>query len=208
MTKLYTLTETIKNMPEKDKIVQMLERLSASGIVDRFKGNCISASDIIQNMLSFYGVNSKIIECQVFVVKDNNEIKDFRFIGFNDIGFSQNTVDTHVVVVTETNPPVLIDGSLGHLLPNNEHLMLRELDSKDPTCIGTFNIGDVTLTYQNKKNLKLPNLHQKTLVERLKSDGAVATKITFLTRAVIALGAFSLVNFTLNCIQIFLKLTM
>lgn len=206
MHKNYTITPAVKKMPEYEKIVAMLERLSSSDVVKRLHGNCISAADIIQNMLSFYGVESTIMECQAFVVKENKEIKDFCFVGFNNIGINPNSVDTHVIVITKTDPPVLIDGSLGYLLPPNEEIFIREVNSLDPDLIGQYQMDDITVTYHPKKNIKLPSLHQKNLMERLGEDKKIAEKLKFLQIIVIVAASMSLINFSLNITLLILKM--
>ena len=78
---MYKFTDDLKNKKDFQKIKQALDRLcQAEDVVHRLQGNCIGASDIIQNLLSFYGIESKTIECQLFAVKENKDIKDFCFV--------------------------------------------------------------------------------------------------------------------------------
>jgi hypothetical protein len=62
------------------------------------------------------------------------------------------------------------------------------------------------VTYHHKKNIKLPALHQKNLIERIEDEKAIAKKITFLQKVVIAIICFSFVNFTLNVITLMMKI--
>lgn len=203
---MYKLIDNIEKVKNFEKIKQAIDRLCASDILERLKGNCIGASDIIQNLLSFYGVKSKQIECQLFAIKETDSNKDFCFIGFNNIGLNPNTIDTHVVVITETEIPILIDCSIGHLLNESEQIVIRKLNSVDPEKFGEYIIDDITLQYYHKKNIKLPSLHQKNIIEKINEDKIVKEKLQFITKVIIALAIFATINFILNFTMIVIKL--
>lgn len=203
---MYKIIDKIKNKAELQKITQALDRLCQSeDVVQRLQGNCVGAADIVQNLLSFYGIESRIVECQLFAIKENKDMKEFCFVGFNAIGLNPANIDTHVVVVTLTEEPLLIDASIGHLLHNGLKIMIKKLDPEVNDIIGKFLIDDLSLTYTNKKNIKLPALHQKSLIDRLNEERVFKEKVSFISKAVIVLGAFSLINFCLNSILILLK---
>lgn len=205
--KKYTIPQSITHMPEIKDICKVLDKISDSNVLDRLKGNCISGSDMIQNMLHYYDIDSKTMECQVFVARETSKVP-FLFIGFNNLApnTTSNLVDTHVVVVTETSPPILIDAALGHVLPADNQIVLQPVDSIDSTKFGEYRLGDATISYFEKKNIKLPSIHQKNLIERLRADQETSAKLTFMQKAVIMLGCFSLVNFCLNVAMIAIKL--
>jgi hypothetical protein len=185
MHKFYTVDEKLKKHPNFKNIEQTLDRLCQSDVVDRLAGNCISACDILQNMLSFYDIDSKIIECQAMAIKSNEQIKDFRFIGFSNIDKREGVVDSHVIIVTQTEPPILIDASIGYLLPQDNQILVKVLDNVDPEKIATYQIDDVTLTYHHKKHIKLPNLHQKNILERIQTDNKIFKNLGMLKILVI-----------------------
>ena len=206
MRKFYSIDDKLEAHPNIKNITACLDRLCASDTIDRLPGNCISACDIIQNMLSFYDTQSKIIECQAMVIKENEAVKDFCFVGFNNVNVTNNTVDSHVVVVTNTEPPVLIDAAVGHLLPKDEQIVVKVLDNLDPTIIGEFKIRDLTLTYHHKKNIRLPNLHQKTLIERFRDEQELRNKVSNLQKFLYILLGIAVYNFFANNILIILKM--
>lgn len=208
MTTPYTLTDAVRNVEQFDGIQSALRRVVTYDLLlPRLHGKCIAASDIIQNILGFYGVKSRTMECETVIVKDNpDNTKDFCFVGLNDFDVETGKIDTHVVVVTETNPPVLIDASLGHMLPESDQIVVRELMSKDPEVLGQFQLSEgTTLIYNKKKNIKFPALHQRNLVERMRLDQVIDKKISFLQKVVIAIICFSFINFTLNMITLYMK---
>jgi len=204
--KKYIVPDEIKDLPELDKICKAIDKIADSEILERLKGNCISGSDMLQNLLHYYGIESKIVECQIFVSRENSKIP-FLFVGFNNLTTpSPNLVDTHVVVVTETSTPVLIDASLAHILPRQNQIVVKGLNCTDDEKFCEFKHEDTTVTYFHKKNLKLPSIHQKNLLQRIKSEEETNKRLTFLQKAVIGLGLFSLTNFILNVTMIAIKL--
>lgn len=208
MNRYYTLPEGLVRNPAYRGIQATLDRLCANPeVVQRFPGNCISASDIIQHILDFYGVKSKLVECQVMMIKgiDSPE-KDFRFVGFNNVGLSPNTIDTHVVVVTESMPPVMIDGSLGNYLGEKNSLFIRELKPHGGNVMGEFLVDDLSITYQSKKDIKIPGLHQKNIIDRIEDELKVKERIKSLYVFVYILIAMSVTNMILNVALIILKM--
>lgn len=207
-SKIYKLTDQIKQMPEAAKLQVALDRFCRLNVIERLHGNCIAASDILQNILDFYGIKSKTTECQVFAAQENREIQDYRMVGFNTIGLNQpNIVDTHVVVITETSPALLIDASIGYLLPHDEQIIIHALEGCDPDVIAEHPVGnDMMVTYHHKKNIKLPSLHQKNLIERIEVERALTSKVEFLKTAMLVVGGFALINFILNTILVALKI--
>jgi hypothetical protein len=207
MNRYYTLLPEIKARKDYQSLQAMLDRLCANPeVIARFPGNCVSAADIVQHMLDFYGIKSKLLECQVMLIKSAGEQKDFRFVGFNNVGLDPNTIDTHVVVVTETVPPLMIDASLGHYLPEKETIMIRELNGKDADTLGEYVIDDISLTYRPKKQVKIPGLHQKNIIDRLEEDAKNRESIKKLYWFVSALVAMTVLNMGFNLTLIALKL--
>lgn len=206
--KIYKLTDQIRQMPEAVKLQIALDRFCRLNVIERLHGNCIAASDILQNILDFYGIKSKTIECQVFAAQENREIQDYRMVGFNTIGLNQpNIVDTHVIVVTETSPALLIDASIGYLLPSDEQIIVHALIGHDNDVIAEHSVGsDMLVTYHHKKNIKLPSLHQKNLIERIEVERALANRVEFLKTAMMVVGGFALINFILNMTLLALKI--
>ena len=209
MTSVYKLPECIEGMQEGKQLKYAMEQLVATSggeMIKRFAGNCVSASDIIQNVLGFYGIKAKTHECQAFAMKAVGDKRAFSFIGLNDVGVTPNHVDTHVIVITQTEPPLLIDGSLGYMLPSDEQILIRPLTAFDPDVIGEFEVGDITLQYRQKRNIRLPGLHQKNLLEKMQAEQQQQQRLTFLQRVVTIIATFSMINFCLNMAQIYLKL--
>jgi hypothetical protein len=206
MAAYYTPDSKLLAHPDYERIKSCLDRLCASDTVTRLPGNCISACDILQNMLTFYDIPSRIIECQAMFIKQNQAIKDFLFVGFNNVNVDHGTVDSHVVIVTNTEPPILIDAACGHLMPQHQQIICRVLDNVDPTVIATFAIDDITVTYHHKKIIRLPGLHQKTLIDRMREEQDTKHRIRFLTRMLWILFGIACYNFLANNALLVLKM--
>lgn len=209
MDRYYTLPPSIYNNTGYRGLQATLDRLTANPeVIQRFPGNCISASDIVQHILEFYGVKSRLVECQVMIIKKaDNQSTDVSFIGFNNVGITPSTIDTHIVVVTETIPPILIDASLGHYYGEKNSIFIKELSSDlAPNLLGEFILDDLSITYQAKKEIKMPMLHQKNIVDRIEEDIKTRLKIKNLFLFFKVLLTLSLINMVFNITSITLKL--
>jgi hypothetical protein len=79
------------------------------------------------------------------------------------------------------------------------------INGKD-NVLAEYKVDDLEWVYLKKPVEVLPELHQKSLLERIKTDVKVANTLQFLKYIVIALICMSLINFTLNVTTIILKL--
>ena len=197
MHEYYSVDEILFKHPNFKNIERTLDNLCRTDAVEGLPMNCISACDILQNMLSFYDIDSKIIECQLMAVKENSEMKEFCFVGFDEVVHDEG-IDTHVVIITQTEPPILIDASIGHLLPKEHQIVAKVLVDLDPEIIGKFSVNDVSLTYHPKKNIRLPGIHQKNLIDRIKNENAIDKKIKLGTKVIVAIAFFTIINFLAN----------
>lgn len=204
---MYNTNENLKKHKNYKEIKASLDQLISTGIVDKLPGNCVAACDVLQNILSFNGIQSKIVECQAIAMKRNSKELDFCFVGFDDVNsVHNNLVDSHVVLITQTEVPVLIDASIGHLLTKDIRIVVQEIQKTYSDTIAEVVIEDIKLTYSQKKNIKLPSIHQKNMVERIKQELEVKKKMDLGFKIIITIACFSLINFTANTILIILKL--
>ena len=191
--------------PEVVKITEIVDKLFSSGMAVNFAHNCIAASDILQASLYSMGIKSKIVEVQLNVFRqDANGENDYLYIGYDSVSFPDQ-IDTHVVVVTDTTVPMLIDLSLGHILPKDKNIVIIPAATDEENVIGKIQVSNLSLTYFIKRNVKLPNLHQKNMVQRMLEDQKTNQKVEWIQKIVNILLLFSLINFTLNSILIVLK---
>lgn len=200
-----TMDSELLKSPRYHKIKDIVKKLSQVTSPEQFAGNCISTADIVQHLVSHAGIKCKIVECQVCMIRNDGETQDFLFIGFDGRSYP-GQIDTHTVVITEDEEPLLIDLSLGHVMPKDKPFIVEKLNGSKPGVIAEFNIGNINITYTEKKNIRLPAVHQKTLLQRLVTEQEMTKNISKLKIFVICAVSLGLINFSLNVILIFLRL--
>jgi hypothetical protein len=197
-----------KHLETKARITKIVEELRASGILPRLSGQCLASSDIVQNMLDDNGIQAKIVECKLSIYTRSADGNDsVHLVGYDCVANnSPMHVDTHAVVVTVDERPILIDLSIGELLPQGHGYVLDYVDSLDPDVIAKYAYGETTLTYRPKSRTRFPPLHQKTLLERIRSEMSLRNTLQLMKILVTAGLALSGINFFLNVTNLYLKL--
>ena len=206
----FTEDKLLLKNPQYHKIRDMLASLIRNQDKSAFAGNCVATCDIVQALLSQIGISSKIIECQVCVVKNIDGNRNYMFVGYDNYSYP-GQIDTHTIVITEDDNPILIDMTLGnHLPPDHQFIIERVGDSKQNTdgkeIIAEYQYRNAEVTYFVKKNLRLANIHQKNLVQRIVSEQKIDESLKLLKKFVICALALGLINFTLNVVLIILRL--
>lgn len=200
-----TSNEKLKKAPQFHKVVELLDKLDKGAILGRLSGNCIASCDMVQTMLSQSGIECEIVECQACIHREG-ETLEFFFVGYDDTAFA-GQVDTHLVVVTKTKIPMLIDVSISHLLPYDHPYIVEELkEYADGNIIGDYTYSNFKLTYQKKKVIRIPNIHQKTLLGRITEEMKFRNLVHKLVWIVWLGLSLSAVNFILNMTLLSVKL--
>jgi hypothetical protein len=99
----------------------------------------------------------------------------------------------------------LIDASISGSLPRETPVVVRVLNSLDPESMGVFKINNVELNYNNKKNIKLPYVHQRTLVDRMKSEHNIKAEVSSVKKLVMFAIWFGIINLFVNVLLLMLK---
>jgi uncharacterized protein with NAD-binding domain and iron-sulfur cluster len=205
----YNLTTTLKNSddpllkrPEYFKILEVLQNLERNQLLKTFHGNCIAATEIIQSMLSQVGIQSRAVEVQLLITRKSNP-EEFLFIGFDGTDFP-GQVDTHMVLITETPQPILIDVSIAHVLPADRCYLIESVKSTN-NSLSEHQIENLSLVYQEKKNIRFPNIHQKTLITRIVDDQRVRNDLDRFKYLLTLSLTLTVINFILNSILLILK---
>lgn len=197
-----TLNELIKNTPEFDIVLNIINELAQAGVIFKLANNCISACDIVQAMLAKDGIESEIVEVQAIVVK-HVAPKLTMFIGFDSQTGHLQELDTHVVVVTKTAIPMLIDISIAHLLPDNHPWIVEPLPiTISDRDIAEYKFPEFDINYKRKKHEKLPQFHKKTLLGKIKDEILLRRQVTWLQKLVVIAIAITGINFILNILLI------
>lgn len=197
-------TDDIKDLEEYNIIKSIVQEMRRSGILERMQGNCVGACELLSSMLLHQGIESKIVECYVSIKNTNTTPPSYTFIGYD--GLSQKEqIDVHTVVVTNTKNALLIDLSIAnYLVPDVSYIVGKIND--DSTVLAEYNVSGLEVRYNLKKHTKLPALHQKSILQRIKDEEAVKEKLRTLQIFVWIIATFAVINFTLNMTAIILKM--
>jgi hypothetical protein len=170
------------------KILSVIDSLDRDRILAHLSGNCVLAADVVQNMLSAYGVTANVLECQLMITHvDQTGGRSVHMVGY-DIGVpGANQLDTHAVAATQSDSPKLIDVSIGHLLENPKHVIVTDLIDNDPEpdVIARAQAGRYELVYRKKRTIRLPAVHQKNLVNRLQQEYQLLKSVRYLKYLVV-----------------------
>jgi hypothetical protein len=179
--------------------VAAIEQLRLSGMIVNSAGNCIAMADLMQHTLKEFNISSRLIECKLIMrVNLVGNKTELRYTGFNGTSLTPDFVDTHVVVITDTKIPMIIDLSITHMLSHGRVWIIERLHSDDPDVIAKISFPECSLTYAHKKTIRLLGLHQTTLLERMTSEKSIKTKISFMEKIAYALIIFTFINFCIN----------
>ena len=188
---------TARNQDYFIKVQEIIDDLIHSGMLRFGSGYCLSMSDVILKLLHKEGINAELVECNLMVMMKNPP--GLVLVGYK--GFMENTlgsgqkIDNHVVCVTKTKIPILIDLSVSHVDPQMPFICEPILDEYSHTDLAEFEFESSTWTYQSRNDSELPKLHQKSIINRIKTDIRVDNEIKFIKYFMFVLFAVSSLNF-------------
>jgi len=184
----------MKETTVQKQIENLLDGLNQQGILIRGAGYCFSMSEMLQTMLQQRGIESRIVEVKLTVMSQDPPL--YRAIGHDNLN-NHNEIDTHVVVVTETTPPYLIDASICHLLQPLKIIpyILAPLDMNYIRGIVLeYETHDSKWVYEEKANPKMPAIHQQNVLARMNNEREVKRQLYWLRILILVALTVSLVN--------------
>lgn len=204
---IITVSEELKNLEEYQVVCGVIENLISTGLGKMGEGYCISVSDIVYNILSQNKIKCHLMEVQLSIV--DQLTNETRMIG-HETSFHQNShekVTTHVVVVTDTKVPMLIDLSIAHRLPQGYQCIIEKAEDVGNKVLSTFEFENIGFIYQEKKQgIGIPSLHQVSILDRMATDQKIFQEVKQLkTLNIIGIGLsiFALVNVLLKIFEVF-----
>jgi hypothetical protein len=187
------------------KTKEIVEDLVNSGMLRFGSGYCLSMSDVVLKLLHKEGISAEMVECNLMAMtKSPPGLVLVGYKGFmeNTIGVNQK-IDNHVVCVTKTKIPILIDLSVGHIDPQVPYICEPILTEHSHTDLAEFDFETSTWTYQTREESELPKLHQKSILNRIKNDIRIDNEIKFIKYFLFVLFAVSSLNFTRGAYEFF-----
>ena len=195
---IITKSDVLKSTSEYKTVSELVQNLIESGLSKMGEGYCISVSDIVFNILNQHGIKAHLMEVQLSAV---DHINDRHYmVGFNTT-FQQNShtqVSTHVVVITDTEVPMLIDLCIAHRLPQGYQCIIDKAINEGDKVLCKVEHNGWSYIYQEKKEgIGIPQLHQISILERISTDKKIFDEMKSLkTLNVIGIGlsAFAVIN--------------
>lgn len=195
---IITTSDVLESSEEYHKVKDIIQGLIESGLSKMGEGYCISVSDIVFNLLNQSGIKAHLIEVQLSAV-DNVNSRSY-LVGFNT-KFQQNShtsVSTHVVVVTDTDIPMLIDLSIAHRLPQGYQCIIDKAINEGDKVLCRVEHSGWSYIYQEKKEgIGIPQLHQISILERISTDKKIFNEmksLKVLNVIGIVLSTFAVIN--------------
>jgi hypothetical protein len=189
--------EQIKKTDYFLEIKNTVENLYNSGLVGAGSGYCLSMSDIVHKLLHQRGIESHLVECGLMVtIKDPPGLYLVGYTGFHENDFDKETkMENHIVCVTDTPVPILIDTSISHVDKKIKYICEPIVKKEIHTNIAEFEFSSSTWMYQEKPESELPNLHQRSIIDRINTDNKFKKQISFIQKFMIVLLGVSSLNF-------------
>lgn len=179
------ILSSYKNTDYYKKITNLIKTIETTGTLYRSSGHCIGVSDMVKKLLEDYGIKSKLVECNLAVIQP----KSVNLVGYkmgSDVN-PEKEVPTHVVCVTETPVPFLIDLSVFGFDETIDYVLypLHEKFIDHAKNVVTIKFDKHTWCYNERKQNVLIDLHEKSIIDRINRDILVDLKIDKLTKFII-----------------------
>jgi hypothetical protein len=194
---ILTSSDKVKNTPEYKIISGIISRMVKSGVVNLGTGFCISMSDMIYVALKQQGIVSRLVECQTTFCYGHEDPPLVVFLGHDQI-VNPGEIATHVVVVTMTDIPMVIDASISHRLPVGWTVIVDECNTVKSQ---DFNFAELDypehqlkITYSEKRNQVVPFSHQTSVIDRIITDKKIFKNLDLLKIMVVIALFVSLFN--------------
>jgi hypothetical protein len=191
------------------RVESVIDQMFNTGVLQHAAGNCIALSELLQHLLMENSVNCKLIECKIMITeRRQGQLVDFKYVGWDGGRYNRlpDAVDTHMMVVTEGDQPLLIDLSIPHVLPPPRVLICEPVNSLDPDVIAEYQWGDLKFRYDVKKNPRLLGLHQTSLLERISKEREQARTVRWLKVILGVVAVATMFNLFLNTTAMILRI--
>lgn len=190
-----TLDEELKNTLDYQKVIGIVKGLWGGGTIKRAPGYCLSVSDMMLKLLRTQGIKSRLAECSVTVI--TQDPPSISMIGHEGINTGmENEMDNHIVVITDTEIPMLIDLSVFHFSEITGKPFIVERISPSESCgLSEYIFENSRWMYEEKPNSKVPHLHQQSILDRINLDRKIESSFKTLNRIMVAVAIISSINF-------------
>ena len=191
---------------EYKKIVSVMEQIGSWGMYHRSAGYCVSMSHIVSSRLRQVGIESRLMECSLMVTtKDPMNVTLIGHDGYYPIDFDpKKQTQNHVVCVTETSTPYIIDASIFSIDADIEYVIVPTTNLLPDGSI-EIEYSNSVWTYKEKVNVELPKLYERSIIHRIETDKKVNKDIKTIRSVIILLIVISTINFTRGIFDFYQK---
>jgi hypothetical protein len=183
----------MKKNIEFDKVKKIINDLWDDGLIQRGSGHCVAMSDIVHKLLLHHGIESYLQECSLMIYKTN--IVDLILVGYSlaEVDNSVNQVKTHVVCITKTETPILIDLSIYNFVDGVPYIC----EYLEPnSTVDQFEFPNGKFMYTKKySDYQLPLLHQRSMMNRIQTDSKIFNNFKKINIILVIIFMVSLSNF-------------
>lgn len=175
-------------------IITIIHDLWNSDIIQRGSGQCYSMSDIVSKLLKLNGIDCYLEECSLMILK--KDPPELHLVGYPgaDQKNSIETVQTHVVCITKTKNPILIDLSISHFIEGIPYICERIVGDNNVE-ISNFEFSNSHFKYSRRSHTQVPLLHQQSIVDRILTDRKIFSSIDKITKVLIGVAIITSLNF-------------
>lgn len=193
--------------PEYQQCLDCLEQLLETGALAHAQGNCLAISEMLQNLLSARGIQSQLIEVKLMHTWENQGRHLFNLVGYDGSDFTrqQGIMDTHIVVVTKTRHPLIIDASVPHCCPPGRFWIIEPLRAGLDDVLLEFELPGNRYRYTSKPLPRLPQIRQQSILDRINRDLGVDRTLRLFRWMLVLLSALTLLNFFMNTSQLMFR---
>ena len=186
-----THDQELKLDPVYHQIMEIMDLLSKTGALERSYGYCLSMCDMIQTLLLQKGIKSRMVEAKLTVTSvDPPFMQQLGAEGVNH----DDVMDTHIILITETATPILIDASIGKITRGFQPYIVERVNGRDLDVLGDYQIDHVRWFYLSKGTNRVPKLHQTSILDRVATDLKVKRDISLLKVLIILAIVISSLN--------------
>jgi hypothetical protein len=177
-------------------VMEIVQSLWEGQVIQRGGGFCLSMADMIRTLLLQKGIVSHLVECKLTVM--SKDPPGLTLIGHDNLiarTGNINEMDTHVVTVTDTDPPMIIDLSIVHLRENTPYIVERvNINYDDTNQLAQLEWGNDTWIYQKKPVSQLPQIYQQSIVDRFLTDRRIFKTLKIMSILITVALTISLLN--------------
>jgi hypothetical protein len=195
--KIITSDKELQDTKYYQDTLKIVKELWDGGVIQRGAGFCYSMSDLARIMLTQKGIPCRLAECKITIM--SNDPPNLVLMGHDGLlhgGKSTNPgdVDTHIVVVTETEIPMIVDLSISHIRPDVPYIVERITQGITEDVLADIQYSGSRWTYYIKESISIPSIHQQSIIQRIQTDRKVKKDIGWLKILIIAAISISSLN--------------